>query len=207
MLTPETLDLSPMELSREAGKHDVTVLLQKVKVGDSHAASDLMPLIYRELHAIAENHMRRERQGHTLQATVLVHEAFLQLAGTDKIDWQNRAHFFALASRAMRRVLIDHARSAKADKRPGGHQQVELDSALTVAEKPVDLLALNEAMDRLAGWDLRQSQVVEMRFFAGLTFEEIAEVLGIAERTAKRDWTMARAWLHAELTKAPPGQV
>lgn len=160
-----------------------------------------MPLIYRELHAIAERHMRRERKDHTLQATVLMHEAFLQLAGTDRIDWQNRAHFFALASRAMRRVLIDYARSANAKKRPGAHQQIELDPAMQATETPVDVLALHEALERLESWDQRQGQIVEMRFFAGLSFEEIAEVLGISERTAKRDWTMAKAWLHAELTK------
>ena len=192
-----------MLLPSDAGDHAVTGMLQLVRRGDPEVAAELIPLIYRELHAIAERHMRRERQGHTLQATVLVHEAFLQLAGTDKIEWQNRAHFFALASRAMRRLLIDHARSAKAEKRPGGHQQVELNSQLPMASGPVDLLALNEALERLATWDLRQCHVVEMRFFAGLGFAEIAEVLGISERTAKRDWTMARAWLLAELTTEP----
>src|ERR1700710_1781584 len=119
-----------MHISSGVPEHDVTVLLQRMRRGDLHAASDLMPLIYRELHVIAAKHMRRERPNHTLQSTVLVHEAFLQLAGTDKVDWESRAHFFALASRAMRRVLIDHARSANAEKRPGAHQQVELDSAL-----------------------------------------------------------------------------
>ena len=193
-----------MQTNTGMPKHDVTVLLQRVRLGDSHAASNLMPLIYRELHAIAEKHMRQERHGHTLQATVLVHEAFLQLAGTDKIDWQNRAHFFALASRTMRRVLIDHARAAHAAKRPNAQQQVELDPELQMSETPLDLLELNEAMERLANWDPRQVQIVEMRFFAGLSFEEIAEVLKISERTAKRDWAMARAWLRAELTKSPP---
>jgi RNA polymerase sigma factor (TIGR02999 family) len=164
-----------------------------------------MPLIYRELHVIAAKHMRQERPNHTLQSTVLVHEAFLQLAGADNVDWQSRAHFFALASRVMRRVLVDHARAANAEKRPGAHQQVELDSGLEAPERVVDLLALNEALERLATWDSRQSQIVEMRFFAGLNFEEIAEVVGISERTAKRDWTMARAWLHAELTKDAHG--
>jgi RNA polymerase sigma-70 factor (ECF subfamily) len=194
-----------MPTSRDIPEHDVTLLLQRLRVGDSDAASDLMPLIYKELHVIAEKHMRHERPYHTLQSTVLVHEAFLQLAGTSKVDWQSRAHFFALASRAMRRVLVDHARAVNADKRPGAHQQVELDSALEAPEKVVDLLALNEALERLATWDQRQSQIVEMRFFAGLNFEEIAEVMGISERTAKRDWTMARAWLHTELTKDPRG--
>lgn len=191
-----------MEPIRNKSEHDVTTLLLRVKVGDRRAESDLMPLIYDELRAIARNHMRNERQNHTLQATVLVHEAFLQLAGDSNIDWQNRAHFFALASRAMRRILIDYARAARAEKRPGAHEKVELESALIFTEEQkIDVLALNEALERLATWDPRQSQIVEMKFFAGLSFEEIAEVLEISDRTAKRDWMMARAWLHAELTK------
>ena len=189
--------LPPEHQDRE---HDVTQLLQRVRVGEAHAADELMPLIYRELHVAAERYMRRERVNHTLQPTVLVHEAFLQLASTDQVDWQNRAHFFALASRAMRRVLIDHARSAKAEKRPGGHQQVTLDAGMLVSEEPVDLLALNEALDRLALQHDRQATLIEMRFFGGLDFEEIAEVLGISVSTAKRDWTIARAWLYRELT-------
>ena len=192
--------MEPLKDNRE--RPDVTTLLLRVKVGDRSAESDLMPLIYDELRAIARNHMRHERQNHTLQATVLVHEAFLQLAGDSNVEWQNRAHFFALASRAMRRILIDYARAAHAEKRPGAHEQVELESALIFTEeRKVDVLALNEALERLATWDPRQSQVVEMKFFAGLSFEEIAEVLNISDRTAKRDWMMARAWLHAELTK------
>ena len=195
--------MEPLKDNRE--RPDVTTLLLRVKVGDRSAESDLMPLIYDELRAIARNHMRHERQNHTLQATVLVHEAFLQLAGDSNVEWQNRAHFFALASRAMRRILIDYARAAHAEKRPGAHEQVELESALIFTEeRKVDVLALNEALERLATWDPRQSQVVEMKFFAGLSFEEIAEVLNISDRTAKRDWMMARAWLHAELTK--PGE-
>jgi len=192
--------MEPLKDNRE--RPDVTTLLLRVKVGDRSAESDLIPLIYDELRAIARNHMRHERQNHTLQATVLVHEAFLQLAGDSNVEWQNRAHFFALASRAMRRILIDYARAAHAEKRPGAHEQVELESALIFTEeRKVDVLALNEALERLATWDPRQSQVVEMKFFAGLSFEEIAEVLNISDRTAKRDWMMARAWLHAELTK------
>lgn len=186
----------------EQERANLTTLLHRVKGGDRLAQSDLIPLIYKELHAIAKNQMLRERPDHTLQATVLVHEAFLQLVGNSQIDWQNRAHFFALASRAMRRVLIDYARSARAEKRPGAHQQVELVSGLAVFEdRSIDLLALDEALQRLATWDPRQSQIVEMRFFAGLSFEEIAEVIGISERTAKRDWVVARAWLRAELTQ------
>src|SRR5664279_3036478 len=136
-----------MEPGRDGVQHDVTELLQRVRVGDPRSTSELISLIYRQLHAIAVRHMRDERQDITIQPTVLVHEAFLQLAGTDKIDWQNRAHFFALSSRAMRRILVDHAREVNAQKRPGAHQQVELDAELPVPEKNVDLLALNEALD------------------------------------------------------------
>lgn len=197
-----TLGVGPpsMQPSRDISNHDVTELLQRVRGGDERSTSELISLIYRQLHAIAVRHMRQEQQDITIQATVLVHEAFLQLAGTDKIDWQNRAHFFALASRAMRRILVDHARRKKAEKRPGAHQQVELDDELPVPEKTVDLLALNDALDRLGSRDQRQCQIVEMRYFSGLNFDEIAEVLGISERTAKRDWSLARGWLHTELT-------
>jgi RNA polymerase sigma-70 factor, ECF subfamily len=185
---------------------EITLLLQKVKPGDAVAEAHLIPLIYNELHAIARNQMGRERPDHSLQATVLVHDAFLQLVGNSKIDWSNRAHFFALASRVMRHMLVDHARTAQAQKRPGFRQKVELDSALAFVEgQHADLLALDEALERLKEWDPRQSQVVEMHFFGGLGFEEIAEVLGISDRTAKRDWTMARAWLYRQLSKPAHG--
>lgn len=177
----------------------VTQLLRRARAGDSEAASVLMPLVYRELHALAERKMRFERPNHTLQPTVLVNEAYLQLLNLDHLDCQNKSHFFALASNIMRRVLVDHARSAKAAKRPGSHQQVELTSQLQVSVESIDILALNNALEELAAFDKRQAQVVEMRFFAGLSFEEIAEVLDISVRTAKRDWSIARAWLHGEL--------
>ncbi|WP_052200920.1 sigma-70 family RNA polymerase sigma factor [Terriglobus sp. TAA 43] len=177
----------------------VTQLLRRAQAGDAEAASALMPLVYRELHALAERKMRFERPNHTLQPTVLVNEAYLQLLKLDNVDCQNRAHFFALASNIMRRVLVDHARSANAAKRPGAHQQVTLTSQVRVAAQPIDILALNNALEELAAFDKRQAQVVEMRFFAGLSFEEIAESLDISVRTAKRDWSIARAWLHGEL--------
>jgi RNA polymerase sigma-70 factor, ECF subfamily len=183
----------------------ITALLQQIKKGDVAAESDLIPLIYNQLRAIARKQMGRERPDHTLQPTILVHEAFLQLVGNSQIDWSNRSHFFALASRVMRRILVDHARAARAQKRPGARQKVELDSALVFVEaQHADFLALDEALDRLADWDSRQCRVVEMHFFAGLSFEEIAEVLSISDRTAKRDWTMARAWLYRELNKPAP---
>jgi RNA polymerase sigma-70 factor, ECF subfamily len=179
---------------------EITALLQQIRQGDLAAESDLIPLIYDQLRAIARNQMGRERPDHTLQPTILVHEAFLQLVGNSQIDWCNRAHFFALASRVMRRILVDHARAARAQKRPGGRQKVELESALVFVEaQHADFLALHEALEKLEGLDPRQSRVVEMHFFGGLSFEEIAEVLGISDRTAKRDWTMARAWLYREL--------
>lgn len=181
----------------------VTALLQQIKQGDLAAESDLIPL-YNQLRAIARNQMARERPDHSLQATILVHEAFLQLVGNSQIDWSNRAHFYALASRVMRRMLVDHARAANAQKRPGARQKVELESGLLFVEaQAANVVALDEALDRLAAWDARQCRVVEMHFFGGLSFEEIGEVLSISSRTAKRDWTMARAWLYRELSKTP----
>ena len=190
------------ERNQDSDPAGITALLQQIKQGDAAAESLLMPLIYQQLRAIARKQMAHERPDHSLQATILVHDAFLQLVGNSQIDWSNRAHFFALASRAMRRMLIDHARAAHAQKRPGARQKVELESALVFVEgQATDLLALDEALARLAEWDPRQSRVVEMHFFGGLGFEEIAEVLSISDRTAKRDWTMARAWLYRQLRK------
>ena len=180
----------------------VTALLQQIRQGDRAAESDLIPLIYNQLQAIARRQMAHERPDHSLQATILVHEAFLRLVGNSQIDWSNRAHFFALASRVMRRMLVDHARAANAQKRPGARQKVELDSALVFVEaQAADVMALDQALERLAAWDARQCRVVEMHFFGGLGFEEIGEVLSISPRTAKRDWSMARAWLYRELNK------
>ena len=180
----------------------VTALLQQIRQGDRAAESDLIPLIYNQLQAIARRQMAHERPDHSLQATILVHEAFLRLVGNSQIDWSNRAHFFALASRVMRRMLVDHARAANAQKRPGARQKVELDSALVFVEaQAADVMALDQALERLAAWDARQCRVVEMHFFGGLGFEEIGEVLSVSPRTAKRDWSMARAWLYRELSK------
>jgi RNA polymerase sigma-70 factor (ECF subfamily) len=180
----------------------VTALLQQIRHGDRAAESDLIPLIYNQLQAIARRQMAHERPDHSLQATILVHEAFLRLVGDSQIDWSNRAHFFALASRVMRRMLVDHARAANAQKRPGARQKVELDSALVFVEaQAADVMALDQALERLAAWDARQCRVVEMHFFGGLGFEEIGEVLSVSPRTAKRDWSMARAWLYRELSK------
>ena len=187
------------DATSNSNQHVVTQLLKLARVGDAQAASDLIPILYRELHGLADRAMRKERQNHTLQPTVLVHEAYLQLLKSDKIDWQGRAHFMALAANTMRRVLVDHARSAKAAKRPGGHQQVELNSRVQISEQSLDILDLNEALERLDRFDRRLASIVDMRFFAGLSFEEIAAELGISPRTAKRDWALAKAWLHTAL--------
>ena len=197
---------SSHNLTPNTDRGGVTELLHLARAGDQQAASDLIPLLYRELHTLADRAMRAERQNHTLQPTLLVHEAYLQLLPNDKIDWQNKAHFLALASNTMRRVLVDHARSAKAEKRPGGHQQVELNSRVQIGEQVPDVLDLNNALENLAKFDERLASIVEMRFFAGMSFEEIAETLGISLRTAKREWALAKAWLHTELTgvEQPP---
>lgn len=183
---------------------EITQLLSKVRRGDPEAQRELIPLVYRELHRMAASYMRRERPDHTLQATALVHEAYLRLAGAADIDWQSRAHFFAVAAQTMRRILVDHARAASAQKRPQKGAQITLESALLYSEDQSDeLLALDLALERLREWDERQSKIVELRFFGGLSLEEIAEVLSISSRTVRRDWTMARAWLHAELQQSP----
>lgn len=179
---------------------DVTALLSELTKGNPEAGSKLIPLVYDELRRMANGYMRRERTGHTLQPTALVHEAYLKLSGQHSVDWQNRAHFFGIASQVMRRVLMDHARGHMRDKRGGGVESLPLDEALVFSpEKSADFLELDSALVRLAAMDPRQAKIVEMRFFGGLTVEETAEVLGVSPKTVKRDWTMAKAWLHGEL--------
>jgi len=179
---------------------DVTALLGELTKGNPEAGPKLIPLVYGELRRMAAGYMRRERTGHTLQATALVHEAYLKLLGQHSVDWQNRAHFFAIAAQVMRRVLIDHARSHVRDKRGGGREAVPLDEALVFSpERSMDFLALDSALERLAEVDSRQARIVELRFFGGLTVEETAEVLSISPKTVKRDWSVAKAWLHGEL--------
>jgi RNA polymerase sigma factor (TIGR02999 family) len=161
-------------------------------------------MLYNELHRLAMHHMRNERPGHTLQATALVNEAYLKLIDNREANWQNRAHFLAIASQAMRRVLIDHARSKRRVKRGGLQQKVSLEDVVIAAEEQTyDLVALDEALDRLAKVDARQSRIVELRFFGGLSVEQTAEVLSISAKTVKRDWAVARAWLHRELRNSP----
>jgi len=182
---------------------DVTQLLADVQNGRPDAASQLMPLVYEELRRLARRQMRRERSDHTLQATALVHEAYFRLVNQPERSWQNRTHFIRIAAQVMRRMLIDYARARRTAKREGGLQRVPLEEPLLVAEEQSDeLLALDEALERLAQFDARQSRVVELRFFGGLTVEETAEALGTSPKTVKRDWCVARAWLHREVMKS-----
>ena len=167
---------------------------------DQTALDQLLPLVHTELHSLARRLMSRENPGHTWQTTELVNEAYLRLVGqAPQSDWQDRAHFFAVASQVMRHLLVDHARARQAGKHGGG-QRVELEEAALVApERSATLLALDEALDRLAGFDAQKSRIVEMRYFGGLTVEEIAAVLGIGATTVKREWTRAKLWLQQEL--------
>jgi RNA polymerase sigma-70 factor (ECF subfamily) len=189
---------------------NVTLLLAQLREGDPSARHDaanrLLPLIYNELRRMAGAQMQRERPGHTLQATALVHEAYLRLAGEQPGDWQNRAHFFALAANAMRKVLVDHARRRYAAKRGGAHaQKVEIDAELMISDDRLeDVIAIDEALHRLANLDPRQSRLVELRFFAGLDVEQAAEVMGVSTTTIKREWRSAKAWLHGELSLEKP---
>jgi RNA polymerase sigma factor (TIGR02999 family) len=179
---------------------DITTQLLAWRAGDRSAQESLFPLVYEELRRIAHRHLARERLGHTLDTTSLVHEAYLKLVDQTRADWTDRSHFFAVASNAMRRILVDYARRYRADKRGGAPRRVSLTDAMLVAEQRADtLLAVDEALTELAQIDGRLSRVVECRFFAGLTEEETAEVLGVTARTVRRDWTKAKGWLHRTL--------
>ena len=179
----------------------ITQLLVDWSKGDQKALDKLMPLVYSELRRQAANYLRRERPGHTLQPTALVNEAYLKLVDQRNAKWQNRAQFYGVAAQLMRRILVDHARAHQAEKRGGSDQQrLSITSAGALAKEPaLDLLALHEALNRLTNIDLQQGQIVELRFFGGLSIEEIAEVLHIGHATVERDWKMARAWLRREL--------
>jgi RNA polymerase sigma-70 factor (ECF subfamily) len=187
------------------GDKSITALLQQLSEGNREVEADLIPQIYPELRQLAARYMRRERRNHTLQPTALVHEAYERLVQQPQIPWQSRAHFYATASQLMRHILVDHARTRQAAKRGGIQHQVTLDEAiLPTADQSIDILALHEALERLAKFDARQSRIVELHFFGGLTFEEIALVLDVSDRTVKRDWSMARAWLKGELSSKQP---
>ena len=184
----------------EPHSEEVTLLLKQVAIGDQDAVSKLIPLVYEELHRVAENHLRRERRDHTLQPTALVHEAFLKLVAQRSADWQGRAHFFAVASQLMRRILVDYARGRLSAKRGGRQVKLPLDKVFVLTPGHCDeLLALDELLERLEKLDARQSRVVELRFFGGLTVEEAAQVLGVSPKTVKREWSMAKAWLFGEM--------
>ena len=194
-------DSEVRETTSAAGPEGITQLLLKWSDGDSSARETLMPLVYEELRRLASKYLRRERVNHTLQPTALVHEAYLQLIDQQKVEWQNRAQFFGLAARLMRNILVDHARNRQAAKRGGGHYSVSLSRADRLSDKPeIDLVALHETLERLATRDPQKSQIVELRFFGGLTIEETAEVLDISHATVEREWKMARAWLRRELS-------
>ena len=181
---------------------DVTQLLADLQDGRPDAAPQLIPLIYDELRRLARRQMRHERPDHTLQATALVHEAYLRLVNDSQRTWQNRTHFIAVAAQVMRRILVDHARARRTSKRGGAPQRVPLEEALLFSEEQSDeLVVLDEALERLARFDERQSRVVDLRFFGGLTVDETAEVLGVSSKTVERDWNVARAWLHREVSK------
>lgn len=181
--------------------HQVTQLLKDWSNGDQAARDQLMPLVYDELHRLAHQHMRKERPGHTLQTSALVNEAFVKLVDQKDVHWQNRVHFFGIAAQSMRRILVDHARSRHYAKRGGDARQVSLDEVAIVSpERAAEVVALDDALTSLAAVDSRKSQIVELRFFGGLSIEETAEVLAVSPGTVMRDWTLAKAWLRREMT-------
>lgn len=178
----------------------VTELLIDLSSGNERAADEFLPIVYDELKRIARYYMSRERASHTLQATALVHETYLKLIDQKKVDWQNRAHFFGLAAEIMRRILVNHARDRKAEKRGGELQQVSLSVAVNeFQQKEVDILVLNESLEELAKFDERKAKVVELKFFGGLTTKEICEVLKVSDATVEREWTFAKAWLYSRM--------
>jgi RNA polymerase sigma factor (TIGR02999 family) len=180
---------------------EVTQLLAKLSSGDRTALDELLPLVYDELRRLADRYLRRERSDHTLQATALVNEAYLRLVDQN-VPWQNRAHFFGVAAEMMRRILVDHARSHQAQKRGSGGVKLSLDEAINMSdERAADLISLDEALNALAQFDPQKSRIVELRFFAGLSIEETAKVLGIGTATVIRQWRMAKAWLYHEVSK------
>ena len=180
---------------------NITELLVGYGRGDKEALDQLMPIVYEELRRQAARYLRNESPGHTLQTTALIHEAYVRLVDQRHVHWQNRAHFFGIAAQLMRRILVDHARTKKRVKRGGSDIKVSLgDADVAVKGQDLDVVALDEALQRLAAIDEQQARVVELRFFSGLSVEETAEVMSISKATVKRDWSMAKAWLHRELS-------
>lgn len=195
----------PLRTDPNPSPGEVTALLIAWNAGDRDALAKLIPLVYGDLRKRAEAYLKRERAGHTLQPTALVHEAYLKLVDQTRVTWKNRAHFHAVAARAMREVLVDYARQRHSKKRGAGRTLVNLgEASAATAPRSLDLLALDMALDRLAALDERQSKLVEMRVFAGLTIDETAEALGISPATVSREWKHAETWLHREMTGLPP---
>jgi RNA polymerase sigma factor (TIGR02999 family) len=196
--TPGELQMT----ARQPSPANVTMFLKQLNSGDQNVVAELVPLLYHELRRIASRYLRRERPDHTLQATALVHEAYLRLVDQTDIQWQNRSHFFGVAAQQMRRVLVDYARAHRAAKRGGSLPKISLEDALAIsAERTEDLLELDEVLTRLAAIDAQQVRIVELRFFAGLTVEETAELLSVSTATVKREWAMAKSWLSREIQK------
>jgi RNA polymerase sigma-70 factor, ECF subfamily len=178
----------------------ITLLLQRVRKGDREAEAQLLPMVYEHLHRLAERQFQAERIGHTLQPTALIGELYMRIIRDGAIDWQNRAHFYAVAASTIRRILVDHARMMNAKRRPKPAQRVQFDDVVLYSDdRAEEILVVDEALRKLSEWDERQAKVVEFRFFGGLSFAETAEVLGVSDRTVMRDWTMARAWLASRL--------
>jgi RNA polymerase sigma factor (TIGR02999 family) len=181
--------------------HDITRLLKAWSGGDQAALEDLMPVVYTEIRKLARSYLRRERPDHTLQATALVHEAYMRLVDQRDVAWQNRAHFFGIAAQIMRRILVDHARMQKAEKRGSGEVPIVLDEKFDIPDQQLDFVALDDALKALAELDPRQAKLVELRYFGGLNIEETAEVMNISPATVKREWAGARTWLRRELSR------
>ena len=187
----------------ESKASKITQMLREWSDGSQEALDNLLPLVYDELHRQAASFLRKERPGHTLQTTALINEAYLKLIDRRDVNWQSRTHFFAVAAQAMRRILVDYAKAKHREKRGGDNIKLSLEDATLVAakEKGIDLIALDEALNKLAKFDAQQARVVELRYFSGLSLEETAEALHVSRATVARDWEVARAWLHRELTK------
>ena len=179
----------------------VSRLVERISAGDQQALSELLPVVYQELRQLAGRYLRKERPGQTLQATALVHEAYLRLLRDQNLQWKNRAHFLAIAARSMRQILIERARARQAEKRGGAQRAITLDDQVLGQDQPsIDLLALEDALKALEALDQKQAEIVELRFFGGLTVEETAEVMGVSPATVKRWWTLSKAWLHREMS-------
>jgi RNA polymerase sigma-70 factor (ECF subfamily) len=197
----EKTEIQAEDMNTVAG--EVTELLLQLRSGKRDAESQLIPLVYSELRSLAAHYLRAERKDHTLQPTALVHEAYIRLIKLQEVDWQSRAHFFAMSATVMRRILVDHARAQNAKKREGYQHAVSLDEALVFSSpRARELLDLDEALDQLAKINSRGSRIVELRFFGGLSEEETGQVLGISARTVKRDWRIAKAWLYKEVNRS-----